>query len=66
MLLVAVTIFELIVVHGEALHHVFLQAFRGPGPEQGTYRGAHPIANMQDDIQVVMLDCVTFSISCNY
>lgn len=66
MRVVAVPVFELVVIHGEALHHVFLEALRGPGPEQGAHRGAHPVAYMQDDIQVVMLCFVTFSISCSY
>jgi hypothetical protein len=48
---------EPFVVQGETFDNVLAQSRRGPLPEPGRHRGLDPIADRDDHVEVVMLDC---------
>ena len=46
-----------------ALHEVLPEDIGGPLPEVGTTQGLHPVANGDDDIKIIVLDSVVFTVS---
>jgi hypothetical protein len=57
---------EPLVVHRETFHDVFAQPLRGPDAELSAALGLHPVANGNDDIEVVVGSFVVFAIGGSY